>query len=94
MGALGQFPKQPLSASFFLFHFEKFLLLKPANTYKGLASHTAQLYNQTRDCPGQGPSQPNSSQPVSTVSVGTCHPCVFATSSLFPPCDFKHQVPS
>ena len=41
-------------ALFSLFLFEKFLLFKPAAPYKGLASHTAQLSNQTRDSPGQG----------------------------------------
>ena len=79
---------------FSLFLFEKFLLFKPATPNKCLASDTAQLYDQTGDWPGQGPSLPNSSQPASTVSVGAHHPCVFATSSLFLPCDFKRQGPS
>ena len=69
---------------FFLFLFEKFLLLKPAASNKHLASHTAQLSNQTGDYPGQGLSRPNSSRPVSTVPAGAHCPCVFATLSLFP----------
>ena len=78
-----------------LFLFEKFLLLKPASPNNCLASHMlAQLSNQTRDCPGQVPSWPNSPQLVSTVSVGARHPCVFGTLSLLPPCNFMYPGPS
>ena len=77
---------------FSLFLFENFLLFKPATPNKRLVSHTAQLCNQTRDYPGQGPSLSNSSQPVSIVSVGEHHPCVFASSSLFPPETSSIQV--
>ena len=87
MGALGQFPKQPLSASFFLFHFEKFLLFKPATPFKGLTSQTVQLSNQTgtiwvrvHHCPALLSWCPQS-QWVHTVP----------TSSLLPPCDFKKR---
>ena len=85
VSATGEFLKQPLNAFYFYFYFFKFLLFKPATPNKRLASHTAQFSNQTRDYPGQGLTGPNSSQLVSTISVGAQHPCVFATSSLFPP---------
>ena len=43
---------------------------------------------RVRHCPA------STSQPASTVSVGAHRPCVFATLSLFPLCDFKHPGPS
>ena len=76
---------------FSLFLFEIFLLLKPATPYEGLASHIAQHSKQTGNYLGQGPPTPKSPQLASAVSVGTQRPCVFVTSSLFPPCDFKQQ---
>ena len=75
----------------FFFLFEKFLLFKPVASNKCLASHTAQLSNQTRDHPGQGLSWPNSSQPVFTVSAGAQCPCMFASTSLSP---LPHTVTS
>ena len=53
VGTVGEFPKKPLSASFFLF--QKFLLYKPAVPNKCLASYTARFSNQSGDYLGQGP---------------------------------------
>ena len=57
---VGEFSKQVLNASFF-FLFEIYLLCKPATPNKLLASHTAQLSNQTGEYPHQGLSWTNSS---------------------------------
>ena len=46
------------------FLFEIFFLFKPAAPNECLASHTAQLSNQTGDYLGQGVSRPHSSQPA------------------------------
>ena len=54
----GEFPKQPLRAFFFL---NKIPLFKAFTPNKCLASHTAQLSNQTEDYLGQDPSRPKSS---------------------------------
>ena len=80
-----EFP-EPLPRALFLKI--KFLLFKPAAPNKHLASHTAQLSNQTRDYQCQGPSRPNSSpfsrvtwlpdfsgkDPVGVHSLGGCTP--------------------
>ena len=76
--AAGEFPKVPPSVFFFLRKSSCSLL--PLHTRKGLFSHTAHLSNETGDCPGPGPTWPNSQlSPVSTHSL-----CDFTTSSLFP----------
>ena len=77
--AAGEFPKVPPED---LFLCEKILLLNPAAPlYKEgpvlLHSPPLQL---DRDCPGQGPTRPNSQ-----LSPGGAHGlCGFAISSLFP----------
>ena len=87
MAAEGEFPKLLLSVSFFHFFFLRnsscsVLLL---HTRKGLSSHTAHLSSYTRDCPGQGPTWPNSQ--LSPASVQGL--CGFTTRPYSPPCDFK-----
>ena len=84
LAAAGEFPKLPPSVSFLAFSFWK--IPHAQASIQGPALLQRQFSNQTgaiRVRARHGLTL-NSSQPVSTVSVGAHRPHVFATSSLFP----------
>ena len=79
----------PQSAPEGLFLFEKILLFNPAIPYKEgpVLSHSSPL-QLDQDCPGQGPTQPNSQLFPASAHVL----CMFTTSFLLPSLNFSLTV--
>ena len=105
----GRIPFTATENLFFFFFLSRIFLFKPDDPQApGLSySPTFQLeWRLSRSWPIKAqhfcflqasPGSPISlvmTQPASTVSVGEHCPCVSATSSFFPPSDFKHPGPS